>query len=230
MFDFNRGRPQNRVTIHSHKQNAFELQEREESGKFTISKPKPMIDSELLPRVAKKIKALRSNKNLTLAELSKNSNVSKGLLSKIENSRTIPSLPVFLGIVNALGITLKDFFDGMDLLRGKDYLLIKKEDQQIIHKEEREGFSYRFLLSQSVPGSSMEMVLLTVQPGARSKPTITDGHEVKFILSGQCDYYINEEIIHLDEGDTLYFDASKPHMPVNRSPSPVVMLVTYYLK
>ncbi|HEY5823740.1 MAG TPA: XRE family transcriptional regulator [Cyclobacteriaceae bacterium] len=189
-----------------------------------------MIDSELLPRVAKKIKALRSNKNLTLAELSKQSNVSKGLLSKIENSRTIPSLPVFLGIVNALGVTLKDFFEGMDLLRGREYLLIKKNDRQPIQKEEREGFSYWFIMTQHLPGSSMQLVLLQVAPGARSTPSTTDGHELKYILAGHCDYYINEEIVRLEEGDALYFDGSKPHMPVNRGINPVVMLVIYFLK
>src|ERR1700755_2246130 len=133
-----------------------------------------MIDSELLPRVAKKIRALRSNRNLTLAELSKNSNVSKGLLSKIENSRTIPSLPVFLGIVNALGVSLKDFFEGMDLLQGKDYLLIKRGDRQSIQKEDREGFSYSFIMTQQLPGSSMQVVILSVMPGARSTPSSTD--------------------------------------------------------
>ena len=189
-----------------------------------------MIDSELLPRVAKKIRTLRSNKNLTLAELSKSSNVSKGLLSKIENSRTIPSLPVFLGIVNALGVSLKDFFEGMDLLQGKEYLLIRKDDRQPLHKEDREGFSYRFILAQGIPGSTMEIVILTVQPGARSKPTTTDGFELKYVLAGSCDYYINEEMVRLDEGDVIYFDASKPHMPVNRSSAPVVMMVIYFLK
>jgi transcriptional regulator with XRE-family HTH domain len=189
-----------------------------------------MIDSELLPRVAKKIKALRSNQNMTLAELSRSASVSKGLLSKIENSRTVPSLPVFLGIVNALGVSLKDFFDGMDLLRGKEYLLIKKTDRQPMQKEEREGFKYSFVMTQHLPGSSMQAVILSVDPGARSKPFTTDGHELKFILSGYCDYYINEEIIHLEEGDAIYFDGNKSHMPVNRGMVPVVMLVIYFLK
>lgn len=189
-----------------------------------------MIDSELLPRVAKKIRTIRQQKNLTLAELSQASDVSKGLLSKIENSRTIPSLPVFLGIINALGVTLKDFFSDMDLMQGKEYVLIKKSQRRPMQKEEREGFTYEFIMAQNLQGSAMEAAILTVQPGARSKPTSTDGYEFKFILSGFCDYYINEEIIRLDEGDAIYFDASRPHMPVNRGSGPVIMMVLYYLK
>lgn len=189
-----------------------------------------MVDSELLPRVAKKIKAIRSTRNLTLAELSKQANVSKGLLSKIENSRTTPSLPVFLGIVNALGVSLTDFFEGIDVLQGKEYLLIKRAERQAVQKEDREGFSYWSVMTQHLHGNSMQMVVLQVEPGARSTPSTTDGHELKYIISGQCDYYLNEEIVRLEEGDSFYFDGSKPHMPVNRGMVPVVMLVIYFLK
>jgi transcriptional regulator with XRE-family HTH domain len=188
-----------------------------------------MIDSELLPRVAGKIRALRQQKNLTLAQLSSSANVSKGLLSKIENSRTIPSLPVFLNIVTSLDVSLKDFFDGMDFLRGRDYRVVRKDEQEPIQKEDREGFSYKLILAQNMTGTAVEVCLLTVKPGARSKATTTDGYELKYILSGECDYFIGEEKIVLREGDALYFDASKPHMPVNRGLSPVVMLVVYFL-
>ncbi len=187
-----------------------------------------MIDSELLPRVAKKIRTLRSNRNLTLADLSKSSNVSKGLLSKIENSRTIPSLPVFLGIVNALGVSLKDFFEDMDLLRGKEFLLIRKEDQQLIHKEERDGFSYKLIMAQNLPGGSVEVMIVNVLPEANSKLNVDSGFKLNYILSGRCDYYINEEIIQLEEGDTVYFDAGKSHMPVNRSQQAVVILTILF--
>lgn len=183
-----------------------------------------MIDSELLPRVAKKIRSLRSSRNLTLADLSKSSNVSKGLLSKIENSRTIPSLPVFLGIVDALGISLKDFFEDMDLLRGKEFLLIRKEDQQSIQKEERDGFSYKFIMAQNIPGNSAEVSIITVLPEANGKLISENGFQLNYILSGRCDYYVNEEIIQLEQGDTLYFDSNKAHMPVNRGTQAVVML------
>jgi transcriptional regulator with XRE-family HTH domain len=189
----------------------------------------PMLAPEVLPQVAKKIKSIRTKKNLTLLEVSKNSNVSKGLLSKIENSRTIPSLPVFLGIVNALGVNFKDFFDDIDLMQGKEYLLIRDADQHFTQKEGREGFIYKSVLAQNIHSHSIDVVILQVMPGARSTLTTTDGFELKYILKGQCDYYINEQIIHLREGDTLYFDASKPHMPVNRGTDPVVMLVVYFL-
>ncbi len=187
-----------------------------------------MIDSELLIRLARKIKSIRSIKNMTLSDLAKQSHVSKGLLSKIENSHTIPSLPVFLGIIHALDIPLKDFFDGVDLLQGRNYLLVKRTESP--QSKATDGFSYLSVMTQNLHENSMQMVILQVAPGARSTPSTTDGHELKYIISGKCDYYLNEEIIHLEEGDSFYFDGSKPHMPVNRGRIPVIMLVIYFLK
>ena len=48
-----------------------------------------MNELDIVPRLAKKLKSIRVKKNLTLQVLSEKANVSKGLLSKIENSRMI---------------------------------------------------------------------------------------------------------------------------------------------
>ncbi|WP_333821255.1 helix-turn-helix domain-containing protein [Ohtaekwangia sp.] len=188
-----------------------------------------MVDNEVVSRIAQKIKATRLEKNLTIQELASRSNVSKGLLSKVENSRTIPSLPVFVTIIQSLDISLKDFFQDMVLSNGKDYLLIKKDQYMPMEREGRTGFHYEFILSQNITNCSMDAVLLTLEPGAKGKPTTTDGYEFKYIISGSCEYQINNEVIQLEEGDSIYFDASIPHIPVNKSRKKVVMLVIYFI-
>ncbi|MBX2944215.1 MAG: helix-turn-helix transcriptional regulator [Cyclobacteriaceae bacterium] len=85
-----------------------------------------MIDNEVVSRIAQKIRATRLEKNLTIQQLANRTKVSKGLLSKIENSRTLPSLPVFITLIQSLDISLKEFFSEMVLLNGKDYLVVKK--------------------------------------------------------------------------------------------------------
>jgi len=58
-----------------------------------------------------RIKEIRQSKSLKLYELAEMANVSKGLLSKVENGRTTPSLPVFFAICNALETPFPLFFD-----------------------------------------------------------------------------------------------------------------------
>jgi transcriptional regulator with XRE-family HTH domain len=188
-----------------------------------------MIQEELIPLIAKRIKTLRTEKSLTLQTLSERANLTKGLISKIENSRTIPSVPVLFNLMNALEIKPQDFFDTLSVTINQNYLHIKRKEYKHIKKENRPGFDYRFILAQSLQGCTMETVLLTIKPKAKSKPTTTDGFEFKYIVSGDCDYYIKDEKIELREGDSIYFDASQPHYPVNNTKRKVVMLVIYYL-
>lgn len=188
-----------------------------------------MIDNEVVSRIAQKIRAIRHEKNLTIQQLATRSNVSKGLLSKIENSRTVPSLPVFITIIQSLDISLKDFFREMVLSNGLNYLLVRKEQTIPMERENRTGFRYNYLLSQNISNGTMEAVLLSIDPGAKGTPTTADGYEFKYILKGTCEYRINDEIISLQEGDALYFDASIPHLPINNSKKKVEMLVVYFM-
>ncbi|MCZ8216451.1 MAG: cupin domain-containing protein, partial [Cyclobacteriaceae bacterium] len=72
-------------------------------------------------------------------------------------------------------------------------------------------------------------VLLTIDSKNSSKPTVTDGYEFKYVISGSCDYHINDEVVSLNEGDSIYFDASKPHFPKNKTKKKTIMLVVYFL-
>jgi transcriptional regulator with XRE-family HTH domain len=189
-----------------------------------------MIDNEIISRIAQKIKSIRLANRLTIQELCDRSGISKGLLSKIENSRTIPSLPVFVSLIQSLHISPKDFFEDITLLNGKYFLHIKRKEYQEIEKEKRPGFHYQHILSQNIGNSNFEAVILSIEPGTQGKQTVTDGYEFKHLLSGNCEYHIGDEVIQFEEGDSIYFDASKPHMPVNKSRNQVIMLVLYFLR
>jgi transcriptional regulator with XRE-family HTH domain len=188
-----------------------------------------MIDNEVIARIAQKIRATRLRKNLTIQELADRTKVSKGLLSKIENSRTLPSLPVFVTLIQSLDISLREFFEDMILLNGKEYLLVKKNQYTPMEREGRSGFHYYHILSQNILTSAMEAVLLTLDPDATGRPSVTEGYEFKYVISGSCEYHINNEVVILDEGDSIYFDASVPHLPVNKSKRKVIMLVIYFI-
>lgn len=49
--------------------------------------------------IGKRIKEIRKRKNLTINTVAADAEVSNGLISRIENGRTISSLPVLLNII-----------------------------------------------------------------------------------------------------------------------------------
>ena len=178
--------------------------------------------------IGTKIKSLRNQRNLSLKELSNYSQISKSLLSKIENNRTIPSLPVFINILEAMDVAPKDFFEDLYVNDGKHYIVVRKEDRVAIEKEGRPGFSYQSILNQNLLNLNIDIVHLTVQPNASYEATITDGYEFKLVLSGEVEYMIGEEATELSEGDAIFFDARTPHYP-KPTRKEVQMLVIYFL-
>lgn len=84
----------------------------------------------MLILISNKIKDIRKQKNITVQELANKAEVSKGLLSQIENNRTVPSLPVLMNIIHSLNLDMNDFF--------KDIVAPKKSAPKVIIKRHKE--------------------------------------------------------------------------------------------
>ena len=196
---------------------------------FTIVKQKvSMNDSKLnnqvVARIAKKIRTTRLEKKLTIQQLAARTKVSKGLLSKIENSRTIPSLPVFVTLIESLDISLKEFFDDMALFNGLGYLLIKNDQRSPTTPDDKIGFTQQHILSQHVPGRTMETTLLEIAPGGKGAPLSLEGFSFIYMISGACSFHINGEVVILEVGDAIYFEANFTQLLANTARKKATML------
>src|SRR5580698_9885026 len=102
------------------------------------------MHEELLLLLGDKIKSKRTQKNITLEQLATRAGVSKGLISQIENNRTVTSLPVLFNIIHSLEEDLKTFFEDMHESLGNGHVLIvRKGQEKIFEKEPVRGFSYK---------------------------------------------------------------------------------------
>lgn len=184
---------------------------------------------DYLVGIGKRIKAIRKNNQNTISDIAMKAGVTSGLISRIENGRTIPSLPVFLKIVDALNIELRDFFDGMPHTNGANFLVARKDESTLIEKEDEAiGFTYNYLFGKSLNSVGFQSVLLEVQPGSKRGKVTTDAFEFKYVLSGECHYIIDDHEVILYEGDSIFFDGRIPHVPVNKGKVTSKMLVIYF--
>lgn len=178
--------------------------------------------------IGKKIRNLRKEQNLFASEVAKGANVSNGLISRIENGRTIPSLPVLFSIIEALGVEPATFFENIGPNGMFTYTVIRKEQYQDLEKEdEAKGFSYKFIFGKQIESITTEFVLLTLQPNCSREKVETDALEFKYLISGSCEYIIDKEVVTLNQGDAIFFDGRIPHVPRNPNSTPAVMLVCY---
>jgi len=179
--------------------------------------------------IGKRIKEIRKNGGNTIAEIATRTGVTAGLISRIENGRTIPSLPVLLKIMNSLEVEVTDFFGGMPEVNGNRYIVNRKEDQSLIEKEEEAfGFQYSYIFGKQLNSLGFETVLLEIEPNSKREKVTTDAFEFKYILSGECVYVLDDEEVLLKEGDSIFFDGRIPHLPMNKGKVTTKMLVLYF--
>jgi len=189
------------------------------------------MEEDILIQISNRIKERRREKNITVQELALRANVSKGLISQIENSRTIPSLIVLIDIIKALEIDLNEFFKDMRSKTDHPPVLVKrKHEYDHFEKEHADGFHYQRIFTQSISQSTVDIVILELEPDA-SRPLVeTEAFEYKYILSGQIAYQFNDDTITLNQGDSMLFDGRIPHTPKNMGDTKASMLVIYFFE
>lgn len=183
--------------------------------------------TKVIHDIGKKIKFLRNKNEFKQSDLAEITGTTKGLISKIENGRTVPSLPVLITILQALKVDFKEFFGDIAIEKGSNFYVIRAEDVQKIYKEDASGFEYGFIFTKPVNSTILEVTLLTIQPHSRRDPISTDAYEFKYIISGEVQYEIGDEKVNLKAGDSLFFDGRIMHVPRNITLEPVTMLVVY---
>lgn len=189
------------------------------------------MEQEVIVQISNKLKSIRKEKNLTLQDIADRAGVTKGLISQIENSRTIPSLLVLIQIVKALEVGLDEFFNDLSFYGNEGKILVqRKEDYQRFEKEPASGYEYFRIFTKKVNQSTIDIVLLEIQPGASRDFVQTDAFEYKYVISGSVRYIFRDQEIELREGDSMLFDGRMEHNPVNAGPEVAKMLVVYFFE
>jgi transcriptional regulator with XRE-family HTH domain len=187
------------------------------------------MEGAFLLEISKRIKEYRLEKRLTVQELADKSGVSKGLISQIENGRSIPSLPVLFGIIQSLEVALGDFFSGIATSLEEPAVIVrKKSEYESFRKENASGFFYHRIMVKNLFPTTMDVVLFELKKESHRELVTTDAFEYKYMIKGTVEYEINGNLYVLEEGDSLFFDGRLPHVPRNTGTDTAVMLIVYF--
>jgi transcriptional regulator with XRE-family HTH domain len=189
------------------------------------------MQDEILIQISNKIKDVRKEKNITIQDLANKAQVSKGLISQIENNRTIPSLPVLMKIIDALNLDLTDFFKDMSSRKkaANRIELKKPKEYKPFEKEYAKGFLYRRMFTRTIHGRPVDFVLLELKNGARRTRNVkTESLEYNYMIKGKLEYEIEDQKFIFQEGESLFFDSRMPHKLSNIGGVDATMLVVYF--
>ncbi|WP_371747202.1 helix-turn-helix domain-containing protein [Acuticoccus sp. I52.16.1] len=165
--------------------------------------------------IGREVRALRVHLGITAAELAAKTGISVGMLSKIENGQTSPSLTTLQSLAGALGVPLTAFFRRFEEERTAVFVKAG-EGVDVDRRGTRAGHQYNLLghLGLNSAGVTVEPYLITLTEESDVFPAFQhEGLEFLFMLEGEVVYRHGDNLYRMTPGDSLFFDADAQHGP-----------------
>ncbi len=181
--------------------------------------------------IGREVKAYRKQHDITVAELAKATGLSIGMLSKIENGMTSPSLTTLQILAHALSVPLTSFFKGFE--ENREAVHVKAgEGLEADRRGTRAGHQYNLLghIGANTSGVIVEPYLITLTEESDTFPEFQhDGIEFIYMIEGEVEYRHGENTFTLKPGDSLFFDADAPHGPKKhiKLPAKYLSIISY---
>ena len=174
--------------------------------------------------VGAQVRALRQTLDMTLADLAQAAGISTGMLSKIENGQTSPSLATLQALAGALNMPLGSFFTTFD--EKRDATFVKAgQGLTIDRRGTSKGHQYQLLGHGVRSPVRVEPYLITLDEGSDAFPIFQhEGTEFIYMLQGRVAYAHGDQTYDLEPGDSLFFDAGAAHGPLELKSLPAVYL------
>ena len=163
-----------------------------------------------LVELSQRIKQRRLDLELSLETVAASAGQTRSWLSKVENFRITPSLPALARVAEALRVPLASLLEGLDA--KPQIVLTRKKDRRAIQRDpQNSNIAYHALTSGRANRRMNPFLLNVPASGGRSISRPHEGEEFLMVLHGKVTLEYGKETFHLEEGDTLYFDAETPH-------------------
>jgi transcriptional regulator with XRE-family HTH domain len=161
----------------------------------------PVMVESTLAAVGPRLKALRVQKGLTLAELSELTGISPSTLSRLESGGRRPTLELLLPLARTYGVPLDQMVGAPDTGDPRIYLRpIRHRDQTILPLSR--GGSGLQAFKHLIPGSV---------PEREPEPGVHDGYEWLYVLRGRLRLVLGAHDLILPAGEAAEFDTRTPH-------------------
>lgn len=174
-----------------------------------------LSERNLEAAIGREVRGFRQHRGMTVADLAQATGLSLGMLSKIENGMTSPSLTTLQVLAHALSTPITSFFRRFE--ERREAMHVKAgEAVEITRQGTRSGHQYNLLghIGSNASGVTVEPYLITLSEASDVFPTFQhDGLEFLYMLEGVLGYRHGERHYRLEPGDSLYFDADAPHGP-----------------
>ena len=163
-----------------------------------------------LADLGRRVKAARLARRLTLEEVVKRAEFTVSWLSKLENGQLTPSLEGLVKLADVLECGVDTLVEGLSV--PPRYVVVKRgEGRKDDRRGGRSGYVVESLADQWRNRAMNPAIISLAGTGNRQHPDNHDGERFILVLEGQVTLGYGDELIHLDEGDSVYIYAAIPH-------------------
>jgi len=159
------------------------------------------------------LRTIRRRRELSLNDLARRSGFSKGFLSKIENGRAQPPIATLMRLAGALDTGLNELFDGPRPDGAPDSVLTRAGEREYVPHSRERGYAFERLALAS-PFRLTPYVIHLAEEQEAPAGFQHAGEEFILVLAGELDYAVGGRVHRMREGDSLVFDATRPHGPI----------------
>jgi len=171
------------------------------------------------------IRELRQRHKLTIAQVSEQADISRGMLSKIETGQITPGLDSLSRIARALGVSMSMLFRHYDAPTGSAQHVKKGQGMEVVRRGTKSGHSYELLAYDQGPVKLFEPFMITMEEQSESFPTFQHpGTEFIHMIEGTLEYRHGQTVYVLEPGDTLTFEGEITHGPERLLNKPIRFL------
>ncbi|MBX9710180.1 MAG: XRE family transcriptional regulator [Xanthobacteraceae bacterium] len=183
-------------------------------------------DNILEVAIGREVRAFRNKLGINISDLAAATGISVGMLSKIENGMTSPSLTTLQALSRALSVPVTSFFRRYEERRSVTFVKAG-EGLAIERRGTRNGHQYH-LLGYTGDQSSrvvVEPYMITLTKESDVFPLFQhSGMEFLYMLEGKVVYRHADMRYTMTPGDSLFFDADAPHGPEEMVKLPIRFL------
>ncbi len=164
----------------------------------------------IISKLGEKIKYLRTEKSLSLKDLSGRSGISAAAIHKIESNGIIPTITTMMKIADALGRDVSYFIE--QAKEDKDVVFVSAKEREPILTFKK-GLELSGISAKKYGDFIMTAAYAILEVGASSgkKPMKHKGEELVYCLQGKVEFQMKGETYILGPGDSLNFRTQIDH-------------------
>jgi len=162
-------------------------------------------------QITKNIKKFRIDRKMSLERLGKLTGLTRGYVSKIENSDKAPPFSTLIKIASALDTDISLLIaEESEVPENMNLCIVKKsERKEVVSRGTLYGYHYEALAHKKI-GKNMEPYI--IRPAFHEKGVFShEGEEFMYVLEGRHEFIYDGKKYLLDPGDSVYFDSIIPH-------------------